>query len=246
MIKGLMRLSVVCVIIIGMVVFYLFGVQSAHALGIGGYFTYGTGDVEFTEEWSNSDPFFELKSKGDNTHFGGGFVLDTAVAKDKVFNYRLQLGYERAKFKFDSIENKDLDIDISDNIDDFELDINQYIIDNTFGFGIVRTEFFRLWIGPQIRLGFLSGDGSNFQISTGERFEYDLFGGILGIAPVIGGNFNLRSNLTLGLDLGYRYSLILGNLDKKGGGISDSDNWYGNTQNFFINFVIMYRFNDNF
>ena len=246
MVKGLIRLSVVFVIVFGFMVFSPFGVQHVHALGIGGYFTFGSGKVEFKEDWSNSDEFFEQRNKGDATYFGGGFVLDTAVAKDKVFNYRLQLGYERGKFEFDSVRDEDLDIDISDDVEDFEFDVNQYIFDNTFGFGIVRTEFFRLWLGPQIRLGVMEGDGSGSLISTGEKYDYEFFGGILGIAPVIGGNFNLRNNLTLGVDLGYRYSLIVGNLDKEGGGISDSDTWYGNEHNFFINFVIMYRFNDNF
>jgi hypothetical protein len=244
MIKGLMRLSVISVIVTGIAVFSPVGVQCVQALGIGGYFTYGSGKVEFKEDWSNSDEYFEQRSKGDATYVGGGFILDTAVAKDKVFNYRLQLGFERGKFEFDSVRDEDLDIDISDNVENFELDVNQYILDNTFGFGIVRTEFFRLWLGPQIRLGFMDGDGSGTY--TGEKYKYDIYGGILGIAPVIGGNFNLRNNLTFGVDLGYRYSIIVGNLDKKGGGISESGNWYGNEHNIFINFVIMYRFNDNF
>ena len=76
--------------------------------------------------------------------------------------------------------------------------------------------------------------------------DLDFMGFILGAAPVLGGNFNLRNNLTLGLDLGYRFNVIGGDLTKKGAGFSEKEHWYGNEHNFFINFVIMYRFNDNF
>jgi hypothetical protein len=69
--------------------------------------------------------------------YGGGIILDSAVAKDKIFNYRFKAGYDRYYASITSSSSK------------FD-PTNRYSMSQTFGFGIVRNEDTRFWIGPQI------------------------------------------------------------------------------------------------
>ena len=71
-----------------------------------------------------------------------GFVLDTNVARDRIFNYRLVGGFEYAATDWTGAEG-----------------FNLYggSITNTFGFGIWRGPRFRLYLGPDIRLAATTG-----------------------------------------------------------------------------------------
>ena len=89
--------------------------RSAEASGFGGFFEYSRASIR------DSDIDF-------NT-YAAGFSLDTNVAKNRLFNYRLNVGYQWSSF--------------SDGLS----------LDNVFGFGVLRNRHVRLWIGPSIRLG---------------------------------------------------------------------------------------------
>lgn len=243
MLKRLFRVTFICLIVAGVIFSSPFGINCAHASGIGFYLSRGIGNTDFNEEYDD-DWWYDLESSGDAKFFGCGFILDTAVAKDKVFNYRLQIGYEDVEYDLDSVYNEDLNINISASVSNFELNIDRLVLDNTFGFGIVRIPNFRLWVGPQLRIGYMSGDGTYDIHGTKRNLDFD--GLVLGIAPVIGANFNFINNLTIGVDLGYRYNFFVGSLDKTGSGYFDSGNFYGNDDTFFINFAFIYRFDDNF
>jgi len=54
-----------------------------------------------------------LENSGDAEFFGFVFLLDTAVAKNRVFNYRLQVGFENAEYDLDSVYNKTTETDLS-------------------------------------------------------------------------------------------------------------------------------------
>src|SRR5437870_4786207 len=108
-------------------------VQDARATGLGLYFEYGNvfdgqldhtiaGDVDFDED-----------------HFGGGFSFDTNVAADNLFNYRLDVGYQKVEGDYGPFGDVD-----GDGI----------VLDNAFGFGEFRSDRARVWIGPAVRLTF--------------------------------------------------------------------------------------------
>ena len=244
MLKRLFRVTFICLIAAGVIFSSPFGINCAHATGIGFYLSRGSGDTDFNEDYDDDDSWYDLESSGDAKFSGYGFILDTAVAKDKVFNYRLQIGYEDVEYDLDSVYYEDLNMDISASVSNFELDIDRFVLDNTFGFGIVRIPNFRLWIGPQLRIGYMSGDGTYDIGGTKRNLDFD--GLVLGLAPVIGANFNFINNLTIGVDLGYRFNFFVGSLDKTSAGLFDSGNFYGNDDTFFINFAFIYRFDDNF
>ncbi len=64
---------------------------------------------------------------------GGGFALDTNLAADRLFNYRLDLSVhytddeKRTCFRMNSV--------------------------HYFGFGVVRNKVVRFWLGPQLTIG---------------------------------------------------------------------------------------------
>jgi hypothetical protein len=149
-----------------------FGISRANAAGFGFYGTVGSGSGDFTYEGS---PAFDV----DTTHSGVGFVFDSAVARDTLFNYQLNLGYDK--------------FTLEDPTGD-ELELSGLMISNAFGFGVVRTEGFRMWLGPEIRLAW--ANGSKYDI------DYDLFG--LGFGPALGMNFNLPGPVTLAVKVGYQ------------------------------------------
>jgi hypothetical protein len=109
-------------------------------------------------------------------------VFDTAVAQDKFFNYQLNLGY-------DEFTNK------PGIISSGEVKLGGLMISNAFGFGIVRTDGFRLWMGPEIRLAWPRGSKSGV--------DYDLFGA--GVGPVLGMNINLPGTVSFVVKAGYQF-----------------------------------------
>jgi hypothetical protein len=160
------------------------GTSDARAAGFGIYGSLG-GDGSAT--WTTDDYLSTSTSSKDKTaHQGAGFVLDTAVAKDSFFNYQLNLGY-------DGFTNK-----LAGSSTD--LDLGGLMISNAFGFGIVRTEGFRLWMGPEIRFAWPSGSLSGV--------DYDFFGA--GVGPVVGMNFNLPGTVTFMVKAGYQFMTYSG------------------------------------
>lgn len=195
--------------------------RQSSAFGIGVYVpVLGTGTAIFN---GISDNTF-----GINYGEGYGIVLDTRVARNALFSYRLNVGYANGTLTH---------VDYPDTKADGWIFC---VLDNSFGFGVVKTSFLRLWVGPQVRYALLTVSDTN-EDST---ITLNLFG--LGLAPVIGANFNIGRLYTVGLDLGYRFSFY--------GGIVEDDNpddpftlpFTMTEQMFFINLSVLFRIRDVF
>ena len=159
------------------------GTSDAGAAGFG---IYGSVGRDGSSTWSpDNGPGYKVRT----AHQGAGFVFDTAVAQDKFFNYQLNLGY-------DEFTNK-----TARSASDLKL--GGLMISNAFGFGIVRTGSFRLWMGPEIRLAWPRGSMSGF--------DYDFFGG--GVGPVLGMNFNLPGTVSFVVKAGYQFMHYDGKAD---------------------------------
>jgi hypothetical protein len=168
-----------------LVAMLILGTSEAGAAAFGIYGSAGDGG---SSTWTiDSGPG---STKVDATHKGAGFVFDTAVAQDKFFNYQLNFGYDSFKNKSAKTGNE-------------MIELSGLMISNAFGFSMARTEGFRMWMGPEIRLAWPSG--SNI---TG---DYDLFGA--GVGPVLGMNFNLPGTVTLGVKIGYQFMTYNGTWD---------------------------------
>ena len=195
--------------------------QKASALGIGAYGGFSYSEPEF-EEIDGS-----ISSEGKNYWIGGGLVLDTAVAKKNLFNYRLNFGLGQLT---QTSKNGSFD----DGTKGFQLDII-----NSFGFGIVKVSFMRMWLGPQVGLRFSYIDYS-YSYNTIEQYRLSILPG-----AVLGFNFNIGSVFTIGIDGGFRYNL--------GVAIDSSSGYYYNETSYtvlgpegFVNLSILFRIGDTY
>jgi hypothetical protein len=103
---------------------------TARAFGMGAYFEYGRGMVEQ-----------QFGVDFDQNLYGGGFALDTAVARDRLFNYRLNFGYQRT--------SRESTVGPFPNAN-----LNGFEFNQMFGIGALRSRNVRLWFGPSLRLSF--------------------------------------------------------------------------------------------
>lgn len=196
-----------CYLFLALIVMTGFSASPASASGFGMYGSLGSGsadwhidgwpDLEAQPAGSLGYPASDFKTNSE--HRGGGFVFDTAVAKDQLYNYQLTLG-------FDAFNNKD-------KADGITLStMRGLVVGNAFGFGIVRTGWFRMWLGPEIRLAWQTGETAVPLVLPpvlGTR-NCDLFGA--GIGPVLGMNFNLPGYVTIAVKAGYQWMSYYGQM----------------------------------
>jgi len=202
--------------------------NNAFSFGIGIYSpVFGTGSGDGTLSFDDFDDETDFDFESDH---GGiiGIVLDTRVARRGTFNYRLHLGVERG----------DNDYMVDDGA------FNRYVLDNTFGFGVVQTRVVRVWLGPQLRLAAISHtDDEN-------DYTFEVSGVEFGLAPVLGVNVNIGRVMTIAAELGYRFSGLAGSWEYS---YSDFEYDYSNTgtfsmseRTFFINLAVIFRVGDVF
>lgn len=146
---------------------------SAEAAGYGVYFDYGRANGEI--EHFNYD----------TDKFGIGFVADTNVAKDRVFNYRFNLGYQHSEREFNSGE---------------EGDFNGLTMNHAFGFGIYRGPALRLWAGPAIRV---SADVLHEHLDAFDLVNLSAGGGVQ-----LGLNLHASDRLSLAVSFAYQYLYV--------------------------------------
>lgn len=219
---------------------------NAVALGLGGYLTL-TGQ---TTEW---DVDYDIDNGNDGSEdwdakegtAGFGFVLDTAVARNELFNYRFQIG----------LESSSVELDTDDG--DATAKLAGIAMTHDFGVGVYRTKDVRVWIGPELRMAFKGGtieydnEPDNVDIDDGDwtigTFQY-------GIGPVVGGNFHIGNNLTLAVKTGVLWEKMTGAGESEGtvivnGNQEDFDvDWDYESSDvyFFITFSVFYRLGDTF
>ncbi len=148
--------------------------DSALAVGFGGYL----------ETTSGTGTFDQFNEDVDVTKTGFGFVMDSNVSKRSVFNYRLHVGFN--------------DMSVEPETADFDIDGNSISIDNAFGFGLVRTDDFRLWLGPEVHLEYATWDKS-----IAWKDDIDFIG--FGLGVVLGANINLPGVVSICPELGFRF-----------------------------------------
>ena len=97
------------------------------ANGIGFYVTGTKRNVEWV--------YLTPETDSDISGIGLGIVFDSNVAYDMLFNNRIQAGYSSGIAKYENSRYSDIKYS----------DFHFY---HSFGFGIVREENIRFWIGP--------------------------------------------------------------------------------------------------
>lgn len=154
---------------------------SLYAVGLGIAFPYGTGNTDY-------DIY-----DADASQIGINFIFDTNVAKQSVFNYRLNVGVEFFNHDWE-YEYYYYDYYYGYSSYDYLYGTNEgirIVTDHTFGFGIVKSRVVRLWLGPTVRFGYITGDYAGITLGGG--------------LTLLGLNFNMGPVFTLALEAGYLF-----------------------------------------
>lgn len=177
------------------------------AIGLGVYGNYSMGQYHWDFKNSSNtlykygyeDFIDRVSTNEEHSCYGGGILLDTAVAKDKLLNYRLGIGYDRNTHYSYTLDLK----------------LNRIIISNTFGFGIIRHDDMRLWLGPQLRFSYNWGK-IEFDSIYVDRLLSSIRGPIYGkekdnikygridFGIAIGANIQMTGDISLGFEFGPR------------------------------------------
>ena len=181
-------------------------VQDARATGLGLYFEYGNVFGGQLDQTIGGDLDF------DEDQFGGGFSVDTNVAADRLFNYRLDVGYHRVEGEYGTFG---------------DLDGNGLVLHNSFGFGVFRNHRVRVWLGPAVRLNFDSFDDVPIY---GDVFKFGV-----GVGPEVGINLHTEDSLSIGLTTGYQIRYVLAVPD----GSSSNEDGYEHMA--FIKLHVLFR-----
>jgi hypothetical protein len=202
--------------------------SSLMAFGLGLYGTASKGSTDWV--YTNPDTNVESpKMESDVSKVGLGFTLDSALAFDQLFNYRLHVGYSKIK--------------IGREEPLFDIKGNEYHLYNSFGFGVFRSEVVRLWLGPQLGFGFINAKYDTNNMDTNKFFTfYYSYGIIAGI------NFNIGDISTLAVDGGYRFNRHTGksSIVYKGSSTEYDRDVTGKGKEAFIDISFMFRMGDTF
>jgi len=158
----------------------------ARGWGFGGYLEYLHADGFTKDDGETVDLF--------NNGFALGFVMDTNVARDSLFNYRLNVGFRYATGQYDFERN-----------DYYET--RGFVLRNTFGFGVLRRERVRLWLGPAMDIE-LNDREANFT-------RHDAVEARIAFGPELGVNWHVSDRVSLGLTAGYHYTFGSGTQTKE-------------------------------
>jgi len=178
------------VFLIAIILFTGMSARSASALSFGIYGQYKTASAELNTDYFDPDPMllgWEEDADAERSLFGFGLLIDTAVAKDKLFNYRLQLGIASGSISIDGTQYSK------------SIGLTEYHMYHSFGFGIVRTDGLRLWLGPQLGLGQARGSYSYAGKSGMKYIET-----FASIGAVLGLNAHVSERVSLGFTGGAR------------------------------------------
>jgi hypothetical protein len=150
-------------------------VNASYASGIGINIPIGFGNVDYQDY------------EADMIQYGISIIYDTNVAKNKIFNYRLSLGLEYFRHKYEYHYYRDVD-DYYGSYSDTHKGI-RIISDHNFSFAVIKNTSFRVWMGPSLRFGFVFEDVSGVTLGLG--------------ITAIGLNYNIAKATTLSLETGY-------------------------------------------
>ena len=168
--------------------------RDASALGIGAYGqiknTWATVTADYIDPVPPLNDFIE-SSDATRIMYSFGFVLDTNVSIDSIFNYRLQLGIGFGTLSIDGRNYND------------DIDLIEYSMYHSFGFGIIRSEKVRVWLGPQVGFGYASGKYSYAYESNKEYREV-----FVSLGAILGFNIHITNGISLGIAGGIRETIL--------------------------------------
>lgn len=163
------------------ILFLILRQGTAYTFGVGAYGSYSYGMVKYFYHDPATTRTVRNISMGERIGFG--LVFDTAVAQDRLVHYRLHIGFG---FMNRSFSWK-------------TYSMYEFAMHHTFGFGIIRTESLRFWIGPEI--GYGTG------VDRRDKDNLEAFGTV---GLTVGLNINIGRYLTFFAECNGRIGLYAG------------------------------------
>ena len=154
-------------------IFFVFCSNQAYAVSLGLATGFGY------ENWDEDE---EINYSGDRQIYNLGFVFDTAVRRDQLINYR---------FMF-----------LRETNDGSRIKMRGWSTTHEVGFGLVRRENFRFWVGPQAKVTFhnkltLKTD-EEIVTSSDTQFYGSELGDVWGVVvgPAVGINLHMPETMS--------------------------------------------------
>lgn len=196
-------------------------VRAEAKVAMGPYLDLGSGSGSF--EWDSDSFSFDV----DSSCGAVGFALDSTASEISPYNYRLNIGLERQKQKDDYGET---------------MDMGGLVIENVFGFALMRDRGLHWWAGPLLRIGFYKGETDTYYGSSGDRYQLDTDLLEFGVGVATGINVRVGPHTVLSPSAGIRFIGASGtgtikNLDLRS---QYEDDLSGSTTNLFVNFALLF------
>jgi len=195
------RLAVSAAIVTCLAISGLIGPRVAAAAGLGLYGAAGSGDATWDSDYSDGN---SSKVDKDVRFRDFGIILSTLSSETSVFDYRLNIGAGSLK----AMPGRGT----------HTYDLHGVVVDNDFGFGIIRTSALRVWLGPEVRIAHRTGDDGSNGVTYRHVKQYGA-----GLGPVLGMDVNLGAGLFLALKGGFLANYYQGTGDNVQPAGSDAD-----------------------
>ncbi len=188
----------------------------SHAIGLG----LDLGQSQ--ENWRDAD----ASDRRETMHFAA--ILDSAVARPAVFNYRLTAGKE---------------INTASN-DSYALYYSGLAMTHTFGFALAQGERYRVWLGPQLKLALYDTFAEDSDLGTANSYDGFLRG--YGGGLIVGYNLNLHKPVSLSFTGGTRYMHYQGHFDDDGRTSTPDIKIDADAVGYFLGFSVLFRMLDSY
>ena len=132
--------------------------------------------------------------ESDMHSIGIGFMYDTNSGSKRLFNYRLCLNIEifEHEYSYEEVDSYSSSTNIiTYDTEEGTHEVYRVITDHSFGFGLHKSRFLRIWAGPLLRFGIVSSPVQGNCYGIGLTF--------------IGININIAPSLSLIFEADYLY-----------------------------------------
>ena len=207
--------SCFCFLVLGFLL-----IPARPSLGDGyGFYSWGrgwpkVGVPDFIKDQLPGLPDVEFELQLD--HYTLGYLYDSAPGRDQWISYRFNLGVDIAVASLGSVDLGSAPVSaltgytklISDSFDAVGYGLMTKF---TVGFGLVRSERLRLWVGPSVRLAgnYLDQQATTVEINS-FPFEINPWAVSLSAGGGLEGGVNYRfgPELTVDLSVGFHYNVF--------------------------------------
>ena len=194
-----------------LVILLLVPISAYSAVGIGIELGGGSGSFDENDVIGQVDV--------DSGYANFSFVYDSnPYAEIGNFAYRLNIGLENHNYE-----------------DDFNvtMETGALVFDNTFAFTVAKSGNANIWLGPQIRVGFMSGETD--VTFFGDPIE--LSGGMFGLGVALGTNIKTSETMGVSLSVGLRKTRLGG--ETKSGPFDDD--FTGRVGEGYMNLALLFN-----